>query len=168
MTPDARIVHSIPGRTRLRTRGMKGQDQYFTELQSVLGSIGGVHSVSVNSRTESVLIEHDTPIEQVLHEAEQRGYLRHDTTPNEGYLAGIDRALKGSDTRLREVSSGKLDLETLTFAGFVLGGIYQATHGHALPAGVTLLRYAVELVTSAGAAEVGKRLKAANGQSNGQ
>jgi hypothetical protein len=168
MAPDARIVHSIPGRTRLRTRGMKGQDHYFSELQSALGSIGGVHNVSVNPRTESVLIEHDAPIEQVLQEAEQRGYLRHDTTPEDGYLASIDRAIKGSDSQLRDASSGKLDLETLTFAGFVLGGLYQATHGHALPAGVTLFRYAVELVTSAGASQLSKRLKAANGHTNGK
>jgi heavy-metal-associated domain-containing protein len=165
--PDARIVHTIPGRTRLRTRGMKGQEQYFDELAKALSSINGVHSVVANPVTESVLIEHDAPIEQLLQEAEQRGYLRHDTSVEEPYLANIARELKGTDHRLREATSGKINLETLTFAGFVVGGIYQMFNNHALPAGVTLLRYAVELVASAGTAELDRRLKAANGQSNG-
>jgi hypothetical protein len=168
MTPDARIVHSIPGRTRLRTRGMKGQAQYFSELSSALCSIAGVHGVSVNPLTESVLIEHAVPIEQVLREAEQRGFLRHDTSVEAPYLVNIDRAIKDADARLKGASAGKVDLETITFASFVVGGIYQMFNGHGLPAGVTLMRYAVELATSAGASELGKRLKAASGQIDGK
>ena len=167
MTPDARIVHSIQGRTRLRTRGMKGQDQYFEELARTLSSIAGVHNVVVNSRTESVLLEHDAPIEQILQEAEQRGYLRHDTAPEQSYLANIDRAIKETDGALQQASKGKLDLETITFVSFVVGGIYQMFNNHGLPAGVTLMRYAVELATSAGASELSKRLSAANGRTNG-
>ncbi|MET0411965.1 MAG: HMA2 domain-containing protein [Polyangiaceae bacterium] len=167
-TPDARIVHSISGRTRLRTRGMKGNHEYFDELAGALTSIGGVQRVSVNSRTESVLIEHDAPIEQILKEAEQRGYLHQDTTPPESYLATIDRAIKETDVRLKVASSGKIDLETVTFVSFVAGGIYQMFNNHGLPAGVTLLRYAVELATSAGANELSRRLRVpANGQTNG-
>jgi len=167
-TPDARIVHTIPGRTRLRTRGMKGNDEYFDQLASALTAIAGVHRVLVNSRTESVLIEHDAPIEQIFKEAEQRGYLRQDSTPPESYLASIDRAIKETDVRLKVASSGKVDLETITFVSFVAGGIYQMFNNHGLPAGVTLLRYAVELATSAGANELTKRLRVpANGQTNG-
>jgi heavy-metal-associated domain-containing protein len=167
MTPDARVVHSIAGRTRLRTRGMKGQAQYFRQLSDALASIAGVHAVTVNPLTESVLIEHDAPIEQVLREAEQRGFLRHDTSQEEPYLVNIDRAIKETDARLRSASSGKVDLETVAFAGFVVGGIYQMFNNHGLPAGVTLMRYAVELATSAGASELGKRLKAISGGANG-
>lgn len=167
-TPDARVVHSIPGRTRLRTRGMRGNGEYFDELASALSAIGGVQRVSVNARTESVLIEHDAPIEQILKEAEQRGYLHQDRSPPEPYLATIDRAIKETDVRLRAASSGKVDLETVTFVGFVAGGIYQIFNNHGLPAGVTLLRYAVELATSAGANELTRRLRVpSHGQTNG-
>lgn len=158
-TPEARIVHSVPGRTRLRTRGMKGNDEYFDELASALTSIAGVQRVSVNSRTESVLLEHDAPIARIIEEAEQRGYLRHDTTPPESYLASIDRAIKETDIRLKAASSGKVDLETVTFVGFIASGIYQMFNNHGLPAGVTLFRYAVELATSAGANELTRRLR---------
>jgi hypothetical protein len=66
----------------------------------------------------------------------------------EHYLATLNRALNVTEERVKDASSGKLDLETIAFVGFVAGGVYQMFNNHGLPAGVTLLRYAVELVTS--------------------
>jgi hypothetical protein len=167
MAPGVRIVHDIPGRTRLRTLGMKGRTEYFAELQRTLSEIKGVRRVEVNPRTESILIEHESEIQDVLREAEQRGYLRLDDSAQEPYLANINRALVASDEKLRELSSGRLDFETVTFLSFVVGGLYQVTHGHGLPAGVTLFRYAVELATSAGAEALKKRALHANGSPSG-
>lgn len=144
----ARVVHSIPGRTRLRTRGVKGDAAALSALQSALEATRGVQNVHVNPVTGSVLVEHDADIDDVLRDAEGRGALRVEHEVREPYLAHIHRALAQSDQRLKEVSSGRVDLETLSFVGFVAGGIYQCFNGHALPAGVTLMRYAVELATS--------------------
>jgi uncharacterized protein involved in exopolysaccharide biosynthesis len=63
-------------------------------------------------------------------------------------LATLNRALNQTEERVKDASHGKVDLETLAFVGFVAGGIYQMFNNHGLPAGVTLLRYAVELVSS--------------------
>lgn len=149
MTPPlARVVHSIPGRARLRTQGVKGDAAALAALQSALEDARGVHDVRVNQVTGSVLVEHEGDIGDVLRELEGRGALRLESEVHEPYLAHIHRALAESDQRLKEVSSGRVDLETLSFMGFVAGGIYQCFNGHGLPAGVTLLRYAVELATS--------------------
>jgi len=43
------------------------------------------------------------------------------------------------------------------------GGFYQCTHGHALPAGVTMLRYALEFVNSAAKEELARRQRNGNG-----
>lgn len=146
--PLARVVHSIPGRTRLRTHGIKGDTVALSALQSALEDTRGVQNVHINLVTGSVLVEHDGDIDDVLRELERRGALRLESEVPEPYLAQIHRALAESDQRLKEVSSGRVDLETLSFLGFVAGGIYQCFNGHGLPAGVTLLRYAVELATS--------------------
>ncbi len=146
--PLARVVHSIPGRTRLRTHGIKGDAAALSALQSALEDTRGVQTVQVNRVTGSVLVEHDADIHDVLQEVERRGILRLEEEAREPYLTQIHRALAESDQRLRQVSSGRIDLETLSFMGFVAGGIYQCFNGHGLPAGVTLLRYAVELATS--------------------
>jgi hypothetical protein len=146
--PLARVVHSIPGRTRLRTQDIKGDASALSALQAALEDTAGVQAVSINVLTGSILVEHDASIDDVLRTAEERGYLRLDDATPEPYLAQIHRALVESDQKLKQVSSGRLDLETLSFLGFVAGGIYQCFNNHGLPAGVTLFRYAVELATS--------------------
>lgn len=149
--PFVRVVHRTSTRTRLRTRGMKGNREYFEQLRAELSKLAGVHSVQVNPLTESVLLEHEVPIDPLLREAEQRGFLHLDLEPveEEPYLARIGRALVEGGQKMHQDSSGRVDLDTLTFFGMLAGGLYQCTHGHALPAGVTMLRYALEFVNSA-------------------
>jgi hypothetical protein len=83
-----------------------------------------------------------------MRQLQERDVLELDDSEPEHYLATLHRALAESDRRLKVASKGKIDLETISFFGFVAGGIYQCFNNHGLPAGVTLLRYAVELVTS--------------------
>jgi heavy-metal-associated domain-containing protein len=152
--PLARVVHSIPGRARLRASEIKGDEGALEALRSALEETPGVQNVHVSRRTGSLLVEFQGSIEAVLDEAERRGHLRLDGAQAEPYLAQIHRALGESDQRLRHASGGKLDLETVSFMGFIAGGVYQVFNGHGLPAGVTMLRYAVELVTATAVGQV--------------
>jgi hypothetical protein len=144
----ARVVHSIPGRTRLRAESIKGDVQALAAVQTALEDSQGVQSVQVNTRTGSVLVEHGGSIEELVAQLRERGVLELDNSEPEHYLATLHRALAESDRRLKLVSKGKLDFETVSFFSFVGAGIYQCLNHQGLPAGVTLLRYAVELVTS--------------------
>ncbi len=146
--PVARVVHSIPGRVRLRTQGIKGDLAAFEQLRTAFEETRGVKNVQVNPATGSVLVEYEGNLEDVLRELEQSGGLSRFDEPPQPYLAHVNRALIESDQRLKQASSGKVDLELVAFFGFLAGGVYQVFNNHALPAGVTLLRYAVELVTS--------------------
>jgi hypothetical protein len=159
------VVHRTSTRTRLRTRGMKGNREYFEQLRGELSKMAGVHSVQVNPLTQSVLLEHDVPIDPLLRAAEQRGFLHLDLQPvdEEPYLARVGRALIDSDQKLHLASAGRVNLDTVTFLGMLAGGIYQCTQGHALPAGVTMLRYAVEFVNSAANDERARRQRNGNG-----
>jgi hypothetical protein len=149
--PAAKVVHRTSTRTRLRTRGMKGNVEYFTQIQTALRAMEGVRSVQINPLTESILIEHEKPIDPLLQEAEGRGYLQLETTEAQlpPYLERLGHALRESDENLEQATTGKVNLDTLAFFGLLAGGIYQVANGHGLPAGVTLLRYAIELVTGA-------------------
>jgi hypothetical protein len=156
----------MTGRTRLRTRGMRGNVEYFAQIRGALLEMSSVHAVQVNPRTESVLIEHDGPPEPLLREAETRGYLQLETAAQhqEPYLARLGRALQQSDRNLQHATTGRVNLDTVAFFGLLAGGVYQVANGHGLPAGVTLLRYAVELVTdAAGAARAGVRTGVGDG-----
>src|SRR6185295_19236385 len=81
--PILRVVHRTAARTRLRTRGMKGNSDYFAQLRSAFLGMPGVRAVQVNPLTESVLVTHEVPIDPLLREAEQRGFLRLDLGPAE-------------------------------------------------------------------------------------
>jgi hypothetical protein len=160
---EVRIVHRTSGRTRLRSRGRKGDTAYFEQLRAGLQALPGVRAVYVNARTESILVEHDAPGEPLLREAEQLGLLRLRTAveQREPYLVRMGHALIEGDEKLRRATSDRMNLDTLAFAGMLAGGILQVYRGHALPAGVTMLRYAVEFVTSSVGGLPGEALAAA-------
>jgi hypothetical protein len=164
-----RVVHRTAARTRLRGRGMRGNAQYFEQLRSALAQMAGVRAVRVNPRTESVLLEHDVPIDPLLREAEQRGFLQLDLepVPGEPYLARVGRALNETDQKMEEASSGRVNLETLAFVGMLTGGIVQVFRGNGLPAGVTLLRYAVEFVAGAAQKELMAQARRSGDAANG-
>ena len=146
--PLARVVHGIPGRIRLRATDIKGDASALDALRTAIESAPAVRNVSVSVITGSLVVEHDGSAEDLTADLESRGALRLETEVREHYLAHIHRALADTDQRVKQVSNGRVDLETLSFFGFVAGGIYQMFNNHGLPAGVTLLRYAVELVTA--------------------
>jgi hypothetical protein len=148
MTVLARVVHSIPGRTRLRAESIKGDAEALAAVQTALEDNQAVQSVQVNTLTGSILVEHGGSIEDLLSQLGERGVLALDNSEPEHYLAALHRAVAESDRRLKLASKGKLDFETVSFFGFLGAGLYQCLNNHGLPAGVTLLRYAVELVTS--------------------
>jgi hypothetical protein len=159
------VVHRTSTRTRLRTRGRKGDRECFEQLQAELARMTGVLSVQVNASTESVLLEHELPIDPLLREAERRGLLHLDLQPveEEPYLARVGRALIDSDQRMHQASSGRVNLDMLTFVGVLAGGVYQCARGQALPAGITMLRYALEFVQSAAREELQRRQRNGSG-----
>ena len=57
-----RLVHTVPGRTRLRFSQLKTDPHRHPHLQEKLTSIHGVHQVETNTSTGSVLLYHDRRI----------------------------------------------------------------------------------------------------------
>ena len=149
--PLARIVHRIPGRTRLRAPAIKGDTVALDVLRTALEDTSGVRAVSVNVLTGSLLVEHEASIEDVLADVARRGCVRLGREYREPYLKQIQRALEESDARLRALTEGRIDMEMLTFLAFLAGGLYQVARGQGLPAGITLLRYALQIVRASGA-----------------
>lgn len=61
---NAKVVHFMPGRVRLRVKELKNMPELVREVQSAFEGIPGVDRVDVNRLTGSVLIEYDTHIIQ--------------------------------------------------------------------------------------------------------
>jgi hypothetical protein len=59
------VVHSIPGRTRLRIPDRRHQPAYFAALTERLSAHPKVRRVTVNAHTASVLLQHEGTIEEI-------------------------------------------------------------------------------------------------------
>ena len=62
----AAVVHTMPGRTRLRIAERRNQPDFFTQLAASLRQDPRVRRVSINARAASVLIEHEGAIEPIV------------------------------------------------------------------------------------------------------
>jgi Heavy metal associated domain 2 len=142
-TDGIRIVHATPGRIRLRVAQARENQALAHQLQQRLVSLPGVHSVSVNSLTGSVLIFYQVngvdPHEFQRAFAEPLGVLFPGLPPVDltswsppvanGLVSQVSplseqvRAFfSGLNTNVDQLTSGSADLKTLVpLALFLLG-----------------------------------------------
>ncbi|MEZ5785290.1 MAG: hypothetical protein R3D62_02115 [Xanthobacteraceae bacterium] len=71
--PAAELVHTMPGRARLRIADKRGDATFFTALAAKLAALPGVFSVDVRPLTGSVVIAHGPAIAQIGDKATQAG-----------------------------------------------------------------------------------------------
>lgn len=57
--PDLRVVHSVPGRLRLRARKLYGRTQSAKDVAHKLSGIRGLHRVEANPTTASLTMHYD-------------------------------------------------------------------------------------------------------------
>jgi hypothetical protein len=93
-------VHHIPGRLRVKIPGIKGKVFMAYRIQDSIGRLAGVHEVTVNSVTGSVLIHYDPEARQprsLLDALSQYGYIDQDR------LAGSDELMHENLTKVGRV-----------------------------------------------------------------
>jgi hypothetical protein len=56
--PDLRIVHSIPGRIRLKARKLHGRRQFAEDVSRKLSAVHGLHRVEANPTTGSLTMHY--------------------------------------------------------------------------------------------------------------
>ena len=54
-----KILHALPGRLRLRFQAVKGRPEFAARVESHLTAVSGIHRVTVNTLTGSVLLRYD-------------------------------------------------------------------------------------------------------------
>lgn len=151
MLPAASVVHDLPGRTRFRVIGKRGDPQYFALLERELGGHDGVRSVIVNEMTGSVLVVHDLTAAEVGSNAKQASLfeLRERERADAAELSPsqtMSARLLDLDRRLRSATDGAMDLEETIFVALCAGAALQALRGRVLPPGLTLLSFAAQVL----------------------
>lgn len=71
-------IHDIPGRLRVKTPVIKGNDNAADDVQKILNVIEGIDSTSVNTTTGSVVINYNARAVQsgkIIDTLKEKGYL---------------------------------------------------------------------------------------------
>ncbi len=154
--PEARLVHAIPGRARLRLPERRGDALFFEEVAKRLEALPGVLQVSANPQTASLLLAHRGELSELLAQAARASLFRIGE-PTGGPrakppdLAGLGRLLErwlDQEPGLRRARESGLDPRK-TVVLFLTGlGLLQIARGQVLPAGATLLSNALNLLLS--------------------
>jgi hypothetical protein len=135
--PPAEIVHSIPGRTRLRIADRAGENSFFAGLADGLAALEGVRSVRTRPLIGTVLVTHDGSFAPLAIRAEaadlfvieERGQLAAAAPPSAAALP----------------AAGALAMVAL--------GVFQLFQERLLPPALTLFWYAHSLAREAQATD---------------
>lgn len=143
MLPDARIVHRLPGRMRIKVDSHKRDEAFFSMLRNELRSCPGVLEVTANPVTASVLIQHAATEAKLLQfiAAHKLLDLRDGTSPV-GTQAQMTAGLQGFSRGVQSASGGVLDMDALIVMGLTGLAIQQAIEGNIMVPAASLLWYA--------------------------
>ena len=145
MTPQARVSHQMPGRLRLRVPELRRHTPYFQAAERILGECEGVRRVETNALTAGILVFHRNSVSDIAEYAKARNLfdliLEPDPGPPSVRVAGHVERL---DHIITAFTQGRVDTRTWAFAGLTAAAVYQMLRGNTLPAGITLVHYALD------------------------
>ena len=149
MVPEARIVHRIAGRMRVRVPSRRGDPAYFATVEETLRSLNGIDCVEADPLTGGILILHGIDPGAIVDYAAQKGL----------FLAKEEEAKKAGGTvlhdvlgapfgsfsrRIRAFTGNAADLSGLAVLALLTVGVYQIARGNfAAPAWYTAFWYAL-------------------------
>lgn len=150
MLPTAVIAHRLPGRVRIRIESRRRDAAYFAHLDQQLRQCPSVLDVAVTPITGGLLILHDGTDPDVIIEYARTFELfelavdvpaARDTEqpPAEVIRVGLD----GVDQWVQRETAGRTDLRSLGLVALLGAAVWQMARGYVLPAGATLLWYAL-------------------------
>jgi hypothetical protein len=149
--PQAFVTHQIRGRIRLRVPGMRHQAAYFENLRQRLSTLPGLHRLTTNTRTGSVLIEHAGDIGSLESIGQRLELFEIGSRPHPHSLNEVFYAVGTKpDSFLKNVTDGRIELSSVAVVALAGLGIKQIMGGYALPAGWTLIWNAINLVMDSG------------------
>jgi hypothetical protein len=127
--PIAALVHSMPGRARLRIGERRGDSVFFAAIATGLSALPGVYHVDVRPLTGSVVISHGPPIARIGAAAEQAGLF----------------ALAAAAEEAEDWPELPIDPRLVMTVGLGLVAVWQLLRGQIFPPAVTAAWYAAHL-----------------------
>ncbi|WP_143034492.1 HMA2 domain-containing protein [Nitrosospira multiformis] len=137
MAPLARVVHSLPGRKRIKIDERRGDTAYFETLQKELADCPGVGAVVTNSRTGTALVIHKVEDPVLWRYIAEHGLLQLGKNETSAPAVGpsIVDDIRNVERKPYPKSGKKPDIRRLIFLGMMGMGVVQVIRGNiAIPA----------------------------------
>lgn len=138
MAPLARVVHSLPGRKRIKIDEKRGDVGYFATLKKELAECPGVGTVTTDPRTGTALVSHiaeDPILWGYIAEHELFQFGKNETSVPTPTHSSIADGIRAAEHKSYAKSGKKPDIRLLIFLGMMSMGVVQVIRGNiAIPA----------------------------------
>jgi hypothetical protein len=148
MAPAGIVTHRMNGRVRLRIPDKRRDTAYFARLNETLSRCPGVESVIVNPLTASALITGPVDADEVIVYGENSDLFRLEPRGFVPFAERVTHRLHHVDERVREATSGQLDLNSVAVMGLFGTVLWQLSRRRVLPEALTVLWYAASLLAN--------------------
>lgn len=147
--PEASITHDMKNRLRIRVRSMKGEPEFFQQVEEIFQDHPRVVTVETNPLTGSILLTHKTTTADLLDYAADNNLftLPGSAADRRHVLEVVSETIERTDERIQSLAGGKTDLYEVLFIGLISAGVIQILRGHAFGHGTSLLAYAAGILT---------------------
>ncbi|NWH08295.1 MAG: hypothetical protein HXY22_06555 [Alphaproteobacteria bacterium] len=146
--PKAEVVHSLPGRMRLRLDARRGDEAFFDRVAHALGEVPGIHAVTARPFTGSLLVFHaldDAALLALCAELDLFDVLAAEAIL-EPFAVRVARGALDLDARIKSATGDRLDLTSTISGGLlVLAGV-QTLRGQIMSPAITLAFQAASLM----------------------
>lgn len=152
--PTAYVVHSLPGRLRLKIPARRGDAGYFAALSAALRACPGVQSVETNAMTAGVLIHYPPPLTAADLAAAAAAAapldLEYGSPPVRSVAENLAAQFQRADSVLRRGSGGQVDFRSVSVLTLLGLALYQLARGEILQPAVPLLLGAMAVLPGNG------------------
>ena len=152
MIPEAHLSHHTRDRLRIKIPSKKGDVSYFSGLSEQVSGWPGVKGITVNPPIGSALVLHTGKIENLFELAKKNELFQMKKAEHRRstIFANVANAFRKYDKKLKQATSGEVDISSLVFLSLLVSGIWQIARGSvAMPAWYTAFYYALGVFTHA-------------------
>lgn len=142
MLADARIVHELPGRLRLRFEARRGDEVFFTRLSSELRQCPGILDVRPNPVTASLLILHATDTQAIGRYAREHGLFGMGPAARAEVQAQLRAGMAQLNRTAQALTGASMNMDALLVIVLTALAIHQMVEGNIMVPAASLLWYA--------------------------
>jgi hypothetical protein len=132
MIPEAQIVHTSPGRIRVKLPAERGNAVVLEGICGRLRNYPGVYSAEANPITGSILILHETNAEAITGYARSQGLfsLRVEVHRKPEVQRIVTSTVASADRSIRRLTSGDMDIRMASVVLLIAAGLFDLLRGN--------------------------------------